>query len=71
MSDLQMRDWIAALWAKATSLPAEPDSVVVFHDDGDMLLEVRGKCFAVKLDFSPVLLGLPAPFQQVEIEVLL
>jgi len=37
----------------------------------DMLVEVRGKCFAIEFLFSPALLGLPAPFQQVEIEVLL
>jgi hypothetical protein len=71
MSDVQLRAWVDAIWAKAQPLPAEPEGVVAFHDGVDMLVEVRGKCFAIEFLFSPALLGLPAPFQQVEIEVLL
>lgn len=59
MSDLQLRDWIAAIWAKARPLPAEPADVVVGHDGRDMLLEIRGKPFAVDLIFSPAVWGLP------------
>lgn len=62
MSDLQLRDWLAAIVERAAELPEPEASVTAPHDAVDMLLEVRGFCVPVTLEIWPCNLGLCHPY---------
>jgi len=70
MSDLQLREFVEAIWNKAAELPVEVPDVCVYHDGVDFLLEVRGKCFAVEMRFAPCVFGMTPAYLFINPEVL-
>jgi hypothetical protein len=71
MSDLQLRDWIQAIWERAIELPAELPAVCVLHDSVDMLVEVRGKAFAIEIGLEPAWFSLQQTEGKFDVEVIL